>query len=166
MVAPTGNARYLTTVDHTPPEVTSPLAGGHQSQLNFRHSRVQSNIVESFHTRATSQSALGTTNVGQPSTGPTAAKTRASMPTSKAKKGSSTLTQQQQIQEKIKQLQMREQTSGANSKLAVDGQGGRNMMRVITEINKRIEISNQNQTTKKLSSRAAIHTSSQQASES
>jgi len=59
---------------------------------------------------------------------------------SKTKKN---LTQQQQIQEKIKQLQMRDQGNGANSKLALEGSGGgRNMMRVITEINKRIELNN------------------------
>jgi len=38
---------------------------------------------------------------------------------------------------------MRDQGNGANSKLALEGSGGgRNMMRVITEINKRIELNN------------------------
>ena len=55
---------------------------------------------------------------------------------------------------------MKEQLNGSNQKLAVDGNGGRNMMRVITEINKRIEINNQSQVSKKLSSRAAITKSS------
>ena len=114
MVAPTGNARYLTAADHTPPEAASPLIAGHQSQSNYRHNRVQSNIVESFNARATSQSALGLSNVAQQASGPTAPKTRTSIPTSKTKKANTTLTQQQQIQEKIKQLQMKEQLNGSN----------------------------------------------------
>ena len=94
MVAPTGNARYLTAADHdhTPPEAASPLIAGHQSQLNYRHNRVQSNIVESFNARATSQSALGLSNVAQQASGPTAPKTRTSIPNSKTKKADTTLT--------------------------------------------------------------------------
>lgn len=92
MVAPAGNARYLTAADHTPPEAASPLIAGHQSQLNYRHNRVQSNIVESFNARATSQSALGLSNVAQQASGQSAAKTRTSIPNAKTKKVNTTLT--------------------------------------------------------------------------
>ena len=35
------------------------MLSGNQSQINFRHNRVQSNIVDSFNARVASQSALG-----------------------------------------------------------------------------------------------------------
>ena len=53
---------YVTSLGHNSPDLISPMLNGqvgNQSHINFRHSRVQSNVVESFNARAASQSALG-----------------------------------------------------------------------------------------------------------
>ena len=59
---------YMTSLGHNSDSKDSPrqLLTGNKSHINFRHSRVQSNIVDSFNARIASQSALGlVTNLPQ-----------------------------------------------------------------------------------------------------
>jgi len=123
---------YMTSLGHNSPHIASPLVSGNQSQINFRHTRVQSNNVDSFQERVTSQSALGLSNLGssQP-------KTRVSLPISSKVATRKGPTQSQQIQEKIRQLHLQSSASGG-AKNSED----RNVMTVIGEINRRIELQN------------------------
>jgi len=50
---------YLTSLGHNSPDLVSPLISGNQSHINIRHTRVQSNIVDTKNARTASQSALG-----------------------------------------------------------------------------------------------------------
>ena len=49
----------MTSLGQSPSDVISPILSGNQSQVNFRHNRVQSNIVDNINARVASQSALG-----------------------------------------------------------------------------------------------------------
>lgn len=132
---------YMTSLGNNSPKFVSPLLSTNQSQLQIRHNRVQSNTAgDSFNNRVASQSALGlVSNLGGTAGKGAVMNTRLS---TKAKKTMTTMpsaqhTQQQQIQEKIRQLQAKDLSMGACSGVQKLNTTERNVLSVLSQMGRK-----------------------------